>query len=134
MDLGLAGSSYTGTRHTRQLFCPAISAEKRITGSHRPLKDELTLSILSRAKKNGYTALVVTADTMSVGWRPADIDASFNPFIHSVGCQLALSDPAFMQTLGLEPLTEADDPQFPYDARGLNELYAHGDAKTRKKG
>lgn len=69
---------------------------------------------------------------MAIGWRPLDIDSSFLPFIHSVGCQVALSDPAFMKAQGLEPFGEADQPQFPYDPRKFDELYANGDAKTKQ--
>lgn len=39
-----------------------------------PLKDEITVSILSRAKAAGFTALVVTLDTYILGWRPTDMD------------------------------------------------------------
>ncbi|KAI0694705.1 FMN-dependent alpha-hydroxy acid dehydrogenase [Earliella scabrosa] len=97
-----------------------------------PVKNEITLSILSRAKKSGYTALVVTVDTMAVGWRPLDIDASFLPFVHSVGCQVALSDPVFMAAQGLEPHTDADAPEFPYDPRRADELSRSGDARTQE--
>ena len=38
-------------------------------------KDEaITISLLNRAKKAGYTALVVTLDTYILGWRPSDMD------------------------------------------------------------
>ena len=100
---------------------------------HRPLQDELTLSILSRAKQSGYSALVVTVDTMAVGWRPMDIDSGFRPFRHSIGCQVGLSDPVFMRTQGLEPLVDDEGvPAFPYDPRALDELYRSGDAKTTR--
>lgn len=39
-----------------------------------PLKDEITASILSRANKAGFSALVVTLDTYILGWRPTDMD------------------------------------------------------------
>ncbi|KAI0770659.1 FMN-dependent alpha-hydroxy acid dehydrogenase [Fomes fomentarius] len=98
-----------------------------------PVKDEFTLSILSRAKASGYSALIVTVDTMAVGWRPFDVDTSFLPFIHSVGCQVALSDPAFMKAQGLDAFTDAEStPEFPYDPRKVDELDKNGDAKTKK--
>lgn len=36
--------------------------------------NDITLSILSRAKKAGFSALFVTLDTYILGWRPTDMD------------------------------------------------------------
>lgn len=36
--------------------------------------NDITRSILSRAKTSGYSALVVTLDTYILGWRPSDMD------------------------------------------------------------
>lgn len=36
--------------------------------------NEITASMLKRAKDNGFTALVVTLDTYILGWRPSDMD------------------------------------------------------------
>lgn len=61
----------------------------------KPQNEEVTVSLLNRAKQNGYKVLVVTLDTFSLGWRPADLDESYLPFIFGEGCQIGLSDPAF---------------------------------------
>ena len=39
-----------------------------------PMKDEITASVLARAKASGFSALVVTLDTYILGWRPTDMD------------------------------------------------------------
>ncbi|KAH0531165.1 hypothetical protein TsFJ059_000031 [Trichoderma semiorbis] len=39
-----------------------------------PKDNELTKSLLSRAKQNGYEVLVVTLDTWTLAWRPSDLD------------------------------------------------------------
>jgi lactate 2-monooxygenase len=36
--------------------------------------NDITISILSRAKKAGFSALFVTLDTYTLGWRPTDMD------------------------------------------------------------
>ena len=36
--------------------------------------NDITKSILSRAKKAGFSALFVTLDTYILGWRPTDMD------------------------------------------------------------
>jgi len=45
-----------------------------------PRTNDVTLSILNRAKANGFKALVVTLDTMVLGWRPHDIERAYLPF------------------------------------------------------
>ncbi|KAJ7648552.1 FMN-dependent dehydrogenase [Mycena rosella] len=92
-----------------------------------PASKEVLLSILSRAKASGFTALVVTLDTMLLGWRPHDLKTSYIPFGHGVGVQVGTSDPVFMKRLGREPII-GKPPTFPYDAVEMNRLYAAGDA------
>ena len=57
--------------------------------------DDLTISLLSRAKAAGFTALVVTLDTWSLGWRPADLDLAYIPFAAGIGNAIGFSDPWF---------------------------------------
>ncbi|SPO30760.1 related to CYB2 - lactate dehydrogenase cytochrome b2 [Ustilago trichophora] len=58
-----------------------------------PQDDELTESLLSRAKKAGYRVLVVTLDTWNLGWRPRDLDTAYNPFLTGEGVANVFSDP-----------------------------------------
>jgi isopentenyl diphosphate isomerase/L-lactate dehydrogenase-like FMN-dependent dehydrogenase len=39
----------------------------------RPQDEEITLSLLNRARENGCKVLVVTLDTFSLAWRPTDV-------------------------------------------------------------
>lgn len=86
------------------------------TGSPRwfqlywPQDDEITGSLLRRARANGYSVLVVTLDTFSLAWRPLDLDGSFLPFIHGQGIQNGLSDPVFRRKFA-----EANDGDTPED-------------------
>ncbi|KAJ7439043.1 FMN-dependent dehydrogenase [Mycena galericulata] len=59
--------------------------------------DDITISLLTRAKEAGYTALFVTLDTFVLGWRPSDMDNGYNPFIHPdrIGVELGFTDPVF---------------------------------------
>ncbi|KAI1214665.1 putative FMN dependent dehydrogenase [Annulohypoxylon truncatum] len=59
--------------------------------------DDVTISLLGRAKKAGFTVLVVTLDTYILGWRPSDMDNGYNPFLRSdqIGIAIGLSDPVF---------------------------------------
>lgn len=41
-----------------------------------PQDNDLTASLLKRAKDSGYKVLVVTLDTWTLAWRPADLDSA----------------------------------------------------------
>lgn len=71
-----------------------------------PNEDEVCVSILDRARTNGFTHLVVTLDTWLLGWRPHDLDQSYLPFIRGTGTAVHFSDPAFRA--GLEQPPEQD--------------------------
>ncbi|CEP61065.1 uncharacterized protein LALA0_S02e05952g [Lachancea lanzarotensis] len=59
--------------------------------------NNITKSLLKRAKENGFSALFVTLDTFKLGWRPSDLDNGYNPFLRpdSIGAALGFTDPAF---------------------------------------
>ena len=112
-------------------FRPYLPAHSYSTFlSLRPVGKEYTVSLLQRAKASGFTALVITLDTMLLGWRPHDLDTSYLPFLHGVGAQVGLSDPVFMAKHGKEPMT--DVPAFPYDPKKIEELLEAGDERTTR--
>lgn len=61
--------------------------------------DEITVSLLSRAKASGYTVLVVTLDTYMLGWRPSDMDNGYNPFLRAdnIGVEIGFTDPVYQK-------------------------------------
>jgi L-lactate dehydrogenase (cytochrome) len=67
-----------------------------------PKDRELAMSFLERAAAAGYSALVVTLDTYTMGWRPRDLDGAFLPFLKGVGNQNYFADPVFQRALGGE--------------------------------
>ncbi|PVH85889.1 FMN-dependent alpha-hydroxy acid dehydrogenase [Cadophora sp. DSE1049] len=60
-----------------------------------PQDEEVTESLLKRAKENGYKVLVVTLDTWALAWRPADLDGAYIPFMKGVGNKNGFTDPVF---------------------------------------
>lgn len=62
-----------------------------------PIDDDLCISLLQRAKKAGYKALVVTLDTWILGWRPSDLDTGYNPFLTGKGVANVFCDPVFIE-------------------------------------
>lgn len=75
-----------------------------------PQDDDITASILGRARASGCTVLLVTLDTFTMAWRPLDLDGSFLPFVVGQGLQIGLSDPVFRRKFA-----EANDGDRPED-------------------
>ena len=67
---------------------------------------ELTASLLARAEKAGYRALVVTLDTAMLGWRERDLRHPYLPFLLGHGLANYFTDPVFRSRLPQPP--EAD--------------------------
>ena len=70
---------------------------------YRPNDDAVCASILDRARTVGFTVLVVTLDTWTLGWRPTDLDRAYLPFIRGVGTAVPFSDPEFRAGLASPP-------------------------------
>src|SRR3954451_22122872 len=64
---------------------------------------EICASFVRRAEAAGYGAIVVTLDTLSLGWRPRDLRLAYLPFIQGEGCGQFFSDPVFLSRLEKSP-------------------------------
>jgi lactate 2-monooxygenase len=61
--------------------------------------DELVESFVSRAEACGCDAIVLTLDTMILGWRPRDLDPAYLPFLRGKGIAQYTSDPVFRRLI-----------------------------------
>jgi lactate 2-monooxygenase len=64
---------------------------------------EICASFVRRAEAAGYGAIVVTLDTLNLGWRPRDLSQAYLPFIKGEGCGQYFSDPVFLSRLEKTP-------------------------------
>ena len=64
---------------------------------------EICASFVRRAEANGYGAIVVTLDTLNLGWRPRDLSRGYLPFIRGEGCGQYFNDPVFLSRLDKTP-------------------------------
>ena len=64
---------------------------------------EICESFCRRAAEAGYAAIVVTLDTMTLGWRPRDLRNAYLPFIKGEGCAQFFTDPVFRSRLSRPP-------------------------------
>ena len=65
---------------------------------------EVVESLVRRAEAAGYGAIVLTLDTLSIGWRDRDLrNAAFLPFLAGKGIAQFTSDPVFRSRLAETP-------------------------------
>jgi lactate 2-monooxygenase len=68
---------------------------------------EVVASLVDRAAAAGYSAIVVTLDTLVLGWRPRDLRHAYLPFREGEGIAQFTSDPVFRSRL---PVAPEDEP------------------------
>jgi len=64
---------------------------------------ELAGSVVDRASAAGYGAIVVTLDTLTLGWRDRDLRNGYLPFLEGEGLAQFFSDPLFRERLDAPP-------------------------------
>jgi len=69
---------------------------------------EVVASLVQRAEAAGYTAIVLTLDTLQLGWRVRDLRNRYLPFILGEGIGQFISDPVFRSRLSVSP---EEDPR-----------------------
>lgn len=61
--------------------------------------EDVSYSMVERAEKAGYEAIVVTVDTVQMGWREVDLRNQFSPLKLGIGKANYEQDPVFMASL-----------------------------------
>ena len=64
---------------------------------------DVVASLVRRAEAAGYGAIVVTLDTLILGWRPRDLRNAYLPFRDGEGIAQFTSDPVFRELLPVPP-------------------------------
>jgi lactate 2-monooxygenase len=84
--------------------------------------DELVESLVERAEACGCTALVITLDTVILGWRSRDLEIGFLPFLRGMGIAQYTSDPAFTELLSQASPGDQQAPKPTPNLRALRVL------------
>ncbi|KAJ5612209.1 hypothetical protein N7510_005403 [Penicillium lagena] len=108
-EVGVPYTLSTASTSSIEDVASASGDGKRWYQLYWPQDNAITASLLKRAKENGYSVLVVTLDTWSLAWRPADLDNAYIPFIKGVGNQVGFSDPVFRAKFEKESGTTVED-------------------------
>ncbi len=102
-ELGIPMVLSTASSHTIEEVAEASGDGPRWFQLYWPNDPDVCASLLDRARKAGYTALVVTLDTWTLAWRPHDLDQAYLPFLRGVGTAIPFSDPVFRAGLAAAP-------------------------------
>jgi isopentenyl diphosphate isomerase/L-lactate dehydrogenase-like FMN-dependent dehydrogenase len=101
--LGVPMILSTASAHTIEEVAEASGTGPRWFQLYWPADPDLCASILGRARKEGYSTLVVTLDTWTLAWRPRDLDQAYLPFLRGQGTAIPFSDPVFRSQLEKTP-------------------------------
>ncbi len=85
----------------------AVAAEFKDTPGffqlYTPTDRELAASLVQRAGRAGFKAIVVTLDTWMLGWRPRDLATANFPQLRGLCLENYFTDPRFVALLGKPP-------------------------------
>ncbi len=102
-SLGLPFVLSTVSSRTMEQVAQAMGGSPRWFQLYWGKNPELTASMLARAEKAGYSALVVTLDTFMLGWRERDLERGYLPFFSTEGLANYFCDPVFCASLREPP-------------------------------
>ncbi|MFL5832528.1 MAG: alpha-hydroxy-acid oxidizing protein [Solirubrobacterales bacterium] len=68
-----------------------------------PNDPKLARSMVERAERAGYEAIVLTIDTFIPGWKPRDLQQAWLPFLNGMGVANYFQDPVFRSALEKTP-------------------------------
>jgi lactate 2-monooxygenase len=93
----------TASSRSLEEVAEALGGSPRWFQLYWPSDPDLAASLLGRAERAGYGAIVVTLDTWLLAWRPRDLEVAYLPFLHGEGIANYLSDPVFRAALAAPP-------------------------------
>ncbi|HEV2341364.1 MAG TPA: lactate 2-monooxygenase [Candidatus Acidoferrales bacterium] len=102
-SLGLPFVLSTVCSRTMEQIAEAAGTGQRWFQLYWGKNPELTGSMLARAERAGYSALVVTLDTSMLGWRERDLERGYLPFLFAEGVANYFTDPVFRSLLKKPP-------------------------------
>ncbi len=102
-SLGLPFALSTVSSHSIEKVAEAMGDGVRWFQLYWGKDHELAASMVQRAERAGYTAIIVTLDTRYLGWRERDLHNGYLPFLLGEGLANYVSDPVFRAQLAQPP-------------------------------
>ena len=98
-DLGLPFIQSTVSSCSIEEIAAATGTSPKWYQLYWSQNEEIAYSMVKRAENAGYEAIVLTIDTMMIGWREQDIRSRFSPLAAGFGQGNYESDAVFMESL-----------------------------------
>lgn len=105
-SLGLPMVLSTLSSRPLEAVAEVLGATPRWFQLYWPKDSELAASLVHRAERSGYRAIVVTLDSGYLGWREMDLQSAYLPFLKGEGLANFVTDPVF--TDGLQSVSQED--------------------------
>lgn len=102
-SLGVPFVFSTAASRTIEEVAEAMGRAPRLYQLYWSRDREIATSMVARAERAGYSAIVVTLDTTILGWRARDLDRAYLPFMKAEGVACFFSDPVFRSRLATAP-------------------------------
>jgi lactate 2-monooxygenase len=102
-SLGIPFIASTASTHPLERIAEACGDGPRWYQLYWSKDPDVTRSLIQRAERAGYSALVVTLDTPMMAWRERDLEHTYLPFLLGEGIGNYLTDPAFRAKLSKPP-------------------------------
>jgi isopentenyl diphosphate isomerase/L-lactate dehydrogenase-like FMN-dependent dehydrogenase len=101
--LGLPIVASTAAARSLEEVAQAAGDAPRWFQLYQPKDDDITRSLVARAERAGYGAIVMTLDSTLLGWRPADLGPAYLPFLRGTGIAQFVTDDVFRSRLARPP-------------------------------
>lgn len=132
-ELNLVYSLSSAGSYSIEDVAKANGGSPRFFQLYQSHDDELCVSMLERAFKNGYDVCMLTTDTWQLAWRHHDVAKGNYAFYHEHGAgDIGLQDPVFQKRLREAGLDPKKDPK-EVGAKWIDENIWHGKAHTWQK-
>jgi lactate 2-monooxygenase len=102
-ELGIPLVLSSAASHSMEEVAEALGDTPRWFQLYWVSDPDVAGSLVDRAAAAGYSAIVVTVDTLSLGWRPRDLAHAYLPFRQGEGIRQFTSDPVFLERLPVPP-------------------------------
>jgi isopentenyl diphosphate isomerase/L-lactate dehydrogenase-like FMN-dependent dehydrogenase len=107
-EIGVTHCLSNAASTTMEAVADATPTAPRWFQLYPPNDPEVRRSLVARAEAAGNEAIVVTLDTLTMPWRPRDIQTAYLPFLLGEGIANYTADPVFRSKL---EKTAEEDPQ-----------------------
>jgi L-lactate dehydrogenase (cytochrome) len=121
-EIGLPIVLSTASSYSMEDVAGASGEGPRWFQLYWPKDRDVAASFLERAAAAGYTTLVVTLDTRSLGWRPNDLDRAYLPFLRGIGVANYFTDSKFQRAVGGPITAETQDAAILYWVANYSDL------------